>query len=122
MLHGWDTIQLERGWSLFIGGAAILAGGAVVAALGQVVSRLDELLAARPLAKAELGIGAQDTTPVADPAPNQPAESVEVDSYNAGDITYVMFSDGAVEVRRATGAAERYASLAELRERAAPRV
>ena len=44
MVGGWDIIQVERGWSLFIGGATALAGGAVVIALGQVVFRLDEIL------------------------------------------------------------------------------
>jgi hypothetical protein len=45
-------------------------------------------------------------------------EPVEVDRYTSGDITYVMYSDGAVEVRSANGA-QRYASLAELRAHAA---
>ena len=50
MAGGWDIIQVERGWSLFIGGAAVLAGGAVVIALGQVALRLDEILAGNAVA------------------------------------------------------------------------
>ena len=46
------------------------------------------------------------------------AEPREVDRYEFGDITYVMFSDGAVEVRTSNGA-QRFASLAELRAQAA---
>jgi hypothetical protein len=46
------------------------------------------------------------------------AEPREVDRYESGDITYVMFSDGAVEVRTSNGA-QRFASLAELRAQAA---
>jgi len=123
MLCGWDTIQLERGWSLFIGGAAILAGGAIVLALGQVVARLDELLGDRPHADvASQTIVQAATSAAAEPAPIPSGEPLEIDSYRAGDVTYVMYSDGAVEVRRPTGEAERYASLAELRERAAARV
>lgn len=122
MLSGWDTIQLERGWSLFIAGSAILAGGAIVVALGQVVSRLDELLRDRSSADVASETMAQAAAPAAELAPVQSGEPLEIDSYRAGDVTYVMYSDGAVEVRRPTGAAERYASLAELREKAAPRV
>ena len=44
--NGWGMIQIERGWSLFIGGAAALAGGAVVLGIGQVLLRLDELVVA----------------------------------------------------------------------------
>ena len=46
MTSGWDIIQVERGWSLFIAGATVLAGGSVVIALGQVVFRLDEIFVA----------------------------------------------------------------------------
>ena len=54
------------------------------------------------------------------PAADEPsvAEPREVDRYESGDITYVMFSDGAVEVRTLNGA-QRFASLAELRAQAA---
>jgi hypothetical protein len=125
--RGWDIIQVERGWSLFIGGATALAGGAVVLALSQVVARLDHLLAAlqtppreeavevKPEARSESS-GARPL----DPAPAELAQSEpqEVDRYQSGDVTYVMFSDGGVEVRTATGA-QRFASLAELRAQAA---
>lgn len=46
MLRGWDIVQVERGWSQFIAGAAALSGGAIVIALAEVVARLDQLLAA----------------------------------------------------------------------------
>ncbi len=48
----------------------------------------------------------------------KPEEPYEVNRHVAGDITYVMFSDGAVEVRNADGA-QRFASLQALREAAA---
>jgi len=180
MAGGWDIIQVERGWSLFIGGATALAGGAVVIALGQVVFRLDEILvaaqlrgagekspapsapAAKPQPK-EAEQRSRQSPPQAPPAPTptptpnlaqtppaqqaplavapsappppparepeqeaeapaaevaSAAEPREVDRYESGDITYVMFSDGAVEVRTSNGA-QRFASLAELRAQAA---
>ena len=176
MASGWDIIQVERGWSLFIGGAAALAGGAVVIALGQVVFLLDEILmatqprrtaekspapsasAAKPQPKEPEQRSKQPppqtspaptptlaqtppaqqaplaVAPAAPPAPSatepereaeapaadEPsvAEPREVDRYESGGITYVMFSDGAVEVRTLNGA-QRFASLAELRAQAA---
>ena len=179
MSGGWDIIQVERGWSLFIGGATALAGGAVVIALGQVVFRLDEILDAAQLGRAgEKSLAPSvpaakpqpkeveqrprqpqappaptpapplaPTPPLAPPPPAQQAplavappappttepeqeaeapaadeasgaEPREVDRYESGDITYVMFSDGAVEVRTSNGA-QRFASLAELRAQAA---
>ena len=175
MVGGWDIIQVERGWSLFIGGATALAGGAVVIALGQVVFRLDEILDAAQLRRAgekspapsapaakpqpkELEQRPRQPPPQAPPAPTPAptlaqtppaqqaplaaappappakeleqeaeapaadeasgAEPREVDRYESGDITYVMFSDGAVEVRTSNGA-QRFASLAELRAQAA---
>ena len=173
MAGGWDIIQVERGWSLFIGGATALAGGAVVIALGQVVFRLDEILvaaqlrrtgekspapsapAAKPQPK-EAEQRSRQSPPQAPPAPTptlaqtppaqqaplaaappapptkepeqeaeapaavEPsgAEPREVDRYESGEITYVMFSDGAVEVRTSNGS-QRFASLAELRAQAA---
>ena len=173
MAGGWDIIQVERGWSLFIGGATAMAGGAVVIALGQVVFRLDEILvaaqlrgagekspapsvpAAKPQPK-EAEQRSRQPPPQAPPAPTptlaqtppaqqapsaaaptaspatEPereaeapaadeasgAEPQEVDRYQSGEITYVMFSDGAVEVRTSNGA-QRFASLAELRAQAA---
>ena len=177
MAGGWDIIQVERGWSLFIGGATALAGGAVVIALGQVVFRLDEILvaaqlrrtgekspapcalAAKPQPK-EAEQRSRQPPPQAPPAPTptptpnlaqtppaqqaplaaappapptkepeqeaeapaavEPsgAEPREVDRYESGEITYVMLSDGAVEVRTSNGS-QRFASLAELRAQAA---
>jgi outer membrane biosynthesis protein TonB len=167
MAGGWDIIQVERGWSLFIGGATAMAGGAVVIALGQVVFRLDEILvaaqlrgagekspapsvpAAKPQPK-EAEQRSRQPPPPAPPAPTPPAQQApsaaaptaspvtepereaeapaadaasgaepqEVDRYQSGEITYVMFSDGAVEVRTSNGA-QRFASLAELRAQAA---
>jgi drug/metabolite transporter (DMT)-like permease len=174
IVAGWDIIQVERGWSLFIGGAAALAGGAVVVALGQVVARLDEILFVTQMRRAEERIPAPSVsvpkaqpkdpdqrpippkpptpqTPSSTPlavasispasispaptaiAPSEPAptahsapvadgstsgEPREVDRFESGDIIYVMYSDGAVEVRTAEGA-QRFASLAELRAQAA---
>ena len=43
MWIGWDQIMIERGWSLFIGGAALVAGGAVTFSSGFVLARLDAL-------------------------------------------------------------------------------
>ena len=48
----------------------------------------------------------------------QEKEPAEVDRYQSGDILYVMFDDGSVEVRAPTGAS-RYPSLQALREAAA---
>jgi hypothetical protein len=169
MVGGWDIIQVERGWSLFIGGAAILAGGAVVIALGQVVFRLDEIILATPTGRTaekspassapaakpqpkETDQRSRQPSPQAAPAPTlvqtPPAQQAplavapaappatepeaeapaadepsgveprEVDRYQSGEITYVMFSDGAVEVRSSVGS-QRFASLAELRAQAA---
>jgi hypothetical protein len=152
MWNGWDVIQIERGWSLFIGGASAVAGGAVAFALGVVIGRLDRLIAvATPTqntAKAEPPTSPESKAPtpktaevdsverksgdsgrpvvealealVAAPNAGEPEaepDLVEVDRYESGETTYVMFSDGAVEVRTAAGA-QRYASLAELRARA----
>jgi hypothetical protein len=118
MFQGWETIQLERGWSLFIGGAALLAGGAIVIALGQIIARLDALLAQR-IESADGASKAEATeAPPQTPEQAPPLDAVEVDRYQAGDVTYVMFSDGAVEVRGPVGSPQRYASLAELRAHA----
>jgi hypothetical protein len=116
MLQGWETIQIERGWSLFIGGAVLFAGGAVVTALGQVIARLDELLAlwADPEPEPSRPLG----EPAAAPQALGEALPVEVDRHQSGELTYVIFSDGAVEVRSPGGSTQRYASLAELRAHA----
>jgi hypothetical protein len=45
MWEGWDKIQIERGWSLFIAGAVAIAGGVVTLALAAVLSRLDRAIA-----------------------------------------------------------------------------
>ncbi len=50
--------------------------------------------------------------------PPKPEEPHEVDRHVAGDITYVMFSDGAVEVRSPDGV-QRYPSIQALRKAAA---
>ena len=71
MAGGWDIIQVERGWSLFIGGATALAGGAVVIALGQVVFRLDEILVATQLRHA----GEKSPAPSVPAAKPQPKEA-----------------------------------------------
>lgn len=139
MVNGWEMIQVERGWSLFIGGAAALAGGVIVVAIGQVVARLDELvvsskawrsgeataLSASSSKKEDVPPqqgSSVDPPPEATPAPRRQEEAVkepvEVDRYASGDITYVMYSDGSVEVRTREGA-QRYASLSALRAEAA---
>jgi len=228
MLTGWDQILIERGWSLFIGGAAALAGGAVTTALGQVIARLDRLIqpagetrsaaadtkeerrkpsappepkpplskpplskpleepvkavaaetkaiasqappseakapapdtkpqtpetkAPTPEAKSPLPEGrrppvpwpgamraavtkatapssaARTTRPDASPPAGDPVDErndasplVEVDRYESGETVYVMFSNGAVEVRSPDGV-RRYTSLSELRAEAALR-
>jgi hypothetical protein len=52
-----------------------------------------------------------EAPPIAPPPPDEPTE---VDRYTAGDATYIMLSDGSVEVRWPDGA-QRYPSLAALR-------
>ncbi|PPD43055.1 MAG: hypothetical protein CTY15_11175 [Methylocystis sp.] len=52
--------------------------------------------------------------------PEEETGLVEVDRYTAGDETYVMLSDGSVEVRNAEGS-QRYPSLEALRAEAAAR-
>jgi len=215
MWRGWDQILIERGWSLFIGGATALSGGVVTMALALVVGRLDALIALSSASKAEAQaplrgadhpsameplrvspppapapppipvappvvaapIPAVEAAPAPSPIPAAPAQepvpsviaeqdpepaprtpearptaakldqfkwtppkiavevekrletaparppaagkpgAIEVDRYVSGDTTYVMFSDGSVELRDPQGA-RRYASLAELRARA----
>ncbi|QGM45314.1 hypothetical protein [Methylocystis heyeri] len=139
MSSGWETIQVERGWSLFISGAIAFSGGLIVAALGQILARLDEFIiaskgreaqeTAAPIKPAKVENApprerAAQASAAPPPAPKWQeqvrSEPAEVDRYESGDITYVMYSDGAVEVRTPNGA-QRYASLAELRAEAAPR-
>jgi len=135
MWTGWDHIQLERGWSLFIAGSVAIAGGVVTAGLGRVIAHLarlslhpEHMVATRDApASAPAPAKPPSPTPAAGPPapPQAPAvetkpvekpmeEPTEVDRYTAGDATYVMYSDGSVEMRTAAGS-ERYASLAELR-------
>jgi hypothetical protein len=52
--------------------------------------------------------------PTERPQSSTQGEAEEVDRYSAGDTTYIMFSDGSVEVRKATGS-QRFPSLAALR-------
>ena len=68
------------------------------------------------------------TSPLAPPAPlrvrreeaqplEPPAEAEEpreIERYQSGGLTYVMYSDGAVELRSETGA-QRFSSIEELR-------
>jgi hypothetical protein len=142
MWSGWGIIQVERGWSLFIGGAALASGGAVVFALAAVIGRLDALVNAQVAAafQRELEAGADPgwaSQPIfaphtetafsdsAAPPPaaeqadvSAPSEPEEIDRYQSGDTTYVMYSDGSIEVRRGD-VSRRYESLARLREEAA---
>lgn len=110
MWSGWDQIQLERGWSQFIAGATALSAGVVTMALGAVVAALGRLAAPRDAA-----------SPVSSPrsarqreAPREPAPPVEVDRYVSGEATYVMYSDGSVDMQTYEGS-RRYQSLAALR-------
>lgn len=116
MWSGWDYIQLERGWSLFIGGATAVSGGVVTIAIGRaigVLGRIADKVPATQASAADLINEAQaPTQPVAVTAPPKPP--VEVDRYIASGSVYVMFSDGSVEVQT-DGAARRYPSLAALR-------
>ncbi|WP_457796467.1 hypothetical protein [Methylocystis sp. S23] len=148
MWTGWDMILLERGWSLFIAGSVFLSGGAVTTALGRVVAHLariapgttiaaeagaKSLPAAAPAApRPEIPLAKPDNSPKPDQAAErldftailggEPLAEVptEVDQYTAGDATYVMMSDGSVEVRSSAGT-QRYPSLAALRAEAESR-
>jgi hypothetical protein len=127
MLRGWDYIQLERGWALYIAGAALLSGGAVLAGLGRVIERVDALIVVlRPASIPESAPALRPSIEAGqnmdrEPPPKTEERPVEVDRYRSGDVTYVMFSDGAVEVHGQDGARQRFGSLAELRERASRR-
>ncbi len=123
MWAGWDYIQLERGWSQFIGGATAVSGGVVTIALGRVIGLLGRIADHAPATQAsaekkspaaESNERAQsaDRAPAAARAPAKPP--VEVDRYSAGDSVYVMFSDGSVEMQT-DGRSQRYPSLAALR-------
>lgn len=135
MWEGWDKIQIERGWSLFIGGSVAVAGGVVTLAIGAILSRLDHAISAsgtqaRSEPVKEQSAPVKKDAPEASPAkksattdaaaaaqpPVETKEPTEVDRYVNGDTTYVMFSDGSVEVRGAQGA-HRFASLSELKSK-----
>ena len=178
MWTGWDMILVERGWSLFIAGAAAISGGVVTIALGRVVALLARLaeppaiLTEIPTASARQAIVVAPSAPIApqreaqivEPSPSPPpapafelsreappsaslprqrftrsAPSLtrkpiepdappavsasapkEVDRYASGDSTYIMMSDGSVEVHGPAGV-QRYDSLAALKAEAAPK-
>lgn len=135
MWSGWDQIQIERGWSLFIAGATALSGGMATLAMAQVAARLEQLIALRgarepsgvsaptPIATPDLATLLKAEARALEPKPSPPPSDekpVEVDRYVAGEAIYVMFSDGSVEVRTTVGA-ERYPSLAALRAEAEAR-
>jgi hypothetical protein len=131
MWEGWDKIQIERGWSLFIAGAVAIAGGVVTLALAAVLSRLDRAIA---VGQAAVAASATPAEPARSSAKGEPAaaprpeaasaadgraasqEPIEVDRHVEGDTVYVIFSDGSVEMRSPRGA-QRFASLAELKSR-----
>jgi hypothetical protein len=124
MWTGWDYIQLERGWSLFIGGATAVSGGVVTIALGRVIGMLGRIADHAPATQASVQkkspaaeesierAPSTDREPAAARAPAKPP--VEVDRYSAGGSVYVMYSDGSVEVQT-DGRSQRYPSLAALR-------
>ena len=120
MWSGWDYIQLERGWSLFIGGATAVSGGVVTMALGRAIGVLgriaDKVPATQARAAADLVEDAPAPQQQQQPVPTTPPPKppVEVDHYIANGSVYVMFSDGSIEVHT-DGAARRYPSLAALR-------
>lgn len=118
MWNGWETIQIERGWSLFIAGAVAISGGVVTLALGAVLSRLDHSIrvAERQVverAVAKESVAARENL-VSRLRPASEGEPVEVDRYVSGGTLYVMYSDGSVELRGA-GGARRFASVADLK-------
>jgi len=57
MWAGWDYIQLERGWSLFIAGATAVSSGVVTIALGRAIGVMgriaDRAQATQPSAETE---------------------------------------------------------------------
>ncbi|MGJ0393804.1 MAG: hypothetical protein ACR650_13855 [Methylocystis sp.] len=73
-------------------------------------------------ASGAMGAARPDLPPFMQPPPAAASgeEPVEVDRYSAGDATYIMMSDGSVEVHSAAGA-QRYPSLAALRAEAESR-
>ncbi len=150
MWVGWEYVQLERGWSQFIAGAVALSGGVVTIAIGRLIRVLLRFtapapreLAARvtappteaPAPETTVGSAAMrisKTSYATDPASASaqrypesetapvPEAPTELDRYTAGDETYVMFSDGSVEVHAQTGV-RRYPTIAALRAEAGAR-
>ncbi|OAI31590.1 hypothetical protein A1351_04770 [Methylosinus sp. R-45379] len=139
MFEGWDKIQIERGWSLFISGAVALSGGVVTLAIVAALSRLDHALATFAPQAARIAPAPVTSQPAPAPEMEPPpamapptamapppgfeayapkryveAEPVEVDRYENGGALYVMFSDGSVEIR-GEGRVRRFSSLSELR-------
>lgn len=86
MWEGWDKIQIERGWSLFIAGSVALAGGVVTLALGAILSRLDHAILARDshtqVAHTQVAPAAEEpapaptTKPAPEPSVDMPKEEV----------------------------------------------
>jgi type IV secretion system protein VirD4 len=60
------------------------------------------------------------TRPAPMPSPLEADMPVEVDRYIAGDLVYVMFSDGSIEEHSPSGSVQRYPTLQALREAARP--
>ena len=88
-------------------GSKIEASGARTAHQTLSPDRQDTSLASRKLVPPPEPIERPQNSPV-------PGEVEEVDRYSAGDTTYIMFSDGSVEVRKPTSS-QRFPSLAALR-------
>lgn len=144
MWAGWDQIMIERGWSLFIGGASLVAGGAVTFSTGFILARLDALTSAVSFEAGGQGWPQQQATAQPQLKPREPqtkaveaqnahrealaflsertapppltdkSEPVVIDRYDSGEATFTMYSDGSVEVRTRQGS-QRYASVSELR-------
>ena len=63
---------------------------------------------------APLRVGREEAPSQTPPPPPQGEEPHEIERYQAGGLTYVMYSDGSVELRSEAGA-QRFSSLEELR-------
>lgn len=79
MWTGWDQVQIERGWSLFLGGSSAVAGGVVTMALGVAIGRLDQLIRAlessRAPGKAEEAGTSADVGPSVEAKPSSSGPS-----------------------------------------------
>lgn len=125
MWSGWDIVQLERGWALFIAGATAFSAGSIVMAIARVIAVIgaatENRSEASPMpATAPVRQTPAKGVPERSPRYDRSDAPTEVDRYMAGDAEYVMFSDGSVEVRSG-GYTQRYESLAALRREAASR-